>query len=159
VNLTGCCFTISTTGESFVCAFDPVGSAERLSAACTGAGAQIIQPLLDSYSAQLRGGVLPTERTDRAVETIHDVAETPVDKDEVQEVCEFVQRCFRAAAERDIAVGGSVQICVITPAGTSRHLDKYEPPEAPEIDATSRTLRDFSLELRVSAQQAPRPDD
>ena len=111
-----------------MCAFDPVGSAERLSAACAGAGAQIIQPLLDQYSAQLHGSTLPSEHLQRAEEAIYDAEEMAIDEDEVRTLCEFVQRCFRAAADRDIAVGRAVQMCVITAVGTRTHVHDDDAP-------------------------------
>lgn len=155
LHLTDCWLFVSITGESFVCAFDPVGSAERLSAACTGAGAQIIQPLLDQYSTQLRGDVPPSKHTQKAEEETDDAVETAIDEDEVRMVCEFVQRCFRAAAERDIAVGSSVQMCVITAAGTRTHV--YD-DDASIASAIARPAKSISLKQRASVRQASPPD-
>jgi len=96
---------IDQDGVGVVYSYDPVGNYERVRVSVTGSGESLIQPLLDNQ----------LERQHQAL----GAKPPPLSIDlELEDAVDLVKDAFVSAGERDIRTGDSVEICIITAAGT-----------------------------------------
>ena len=101
--------------------YDPIGSLERVQAACTGAGASTIQPLLDELTNyEASPGLWHWDKRTQQLVSVGDSDKEGERKEmEVKEVCDYIRGCYTAAAERAVSIGDSLELCVITPTGVT----------------------------------------
>ncbi|KAJ1458235.1 nucleophile aminohydrolase [Pelagophyceae sp. CCMP2097] len=148
---------VSRQGRGVAYAFDSLGSASEACALAAGAAQTMLQPVLDDLAPQR----LP-----------HHQAAYPV-FDDVATARSAVLSAFSAAAQRDVTVGATVHMAVITASGVKREVHtipaaaaarpRGPPPGArpqsrgsPPLPVDDAARRAFSIFTTASAAPPPR---
>lgn len=123
----------SLVGHGAVFKFDAVGSFERVLATCSGRGEALIQPMLDEATAVERDDEIWTlGEGDVSFRSARKTVKLTMPR-----ACDLVLRAFRAASEREISIGDSLDMWIIT---RSAEEDERS-PSTPDESASRRSAK------------------
>ena len=131
-------------GTGAIYRYDAVGSFERVKTACVGKGEKLIQPMLDDLSKDEKDDLQlwdlpssPITESSNGQLTLDSVLKNTnnyIQSLDTESAVTFIQKVFRAAAEREISIGDGIDVWILHYSSPNTEPDMKSSQSQENID-------------------------